>query len=142
MTLEEHIIYAQNLRVALRTMNCFSEETMESLDEAIKSLEQKPSEDAINRAAAIRLAEQGQVQGFEWQLQKLIALSPVTPTRKKGKWIINKEYNGYETIIKDCKCPFCEVEALLKKSYSMDGQRIVLYPSTYCPNCGAKLEVE
>lgn len=62
--------------------------------------------------------------------------------QKVGKWIINKEYNGYETIIKDCKCPFCNEEALLKKSYSMDGQSIVLYPSNYCSNCGAKLEVE
>lgn len=62
--------------------------------------------------------------------------------KRVGKWIINKEYNGYETIIKDCKCPFCNEKALLKKSYSMDGQSIVLYPSNYCPNCGAKMEVE
>lgn len=59
--------------------------------------------------------------------------------QRVGKWIINKEYNGYETIIKDCKCPFCNEKALLKKSYSMDGQSIVLYPSNYCPNCGAKM---
>ena len=61
--------------------------------------------------------------------------------QKVGKWIITKEYNGYETIIKDCKCQFCNEKALLKKSYSMDGQSIVLYPSNYCPSCGAKLEV-
>ena len=35
--------------------------------------------------------------------------------QRVGKWIINKEYNGYETIIKDCKCPFCNEKALLKK---------------------------
>lgn len=55
-----------------------------------------------------------------------------------GVWVIDKEY-GYETVIKDCKCPFCNETALLKRSYSMDGPSIVLYPSNYCPNCGAKL---
>ena len=66
----------------------------------------------------------------------------VLEQQRVGKWIINKEYNGYETTIKDCKCPFCDEKALLKKSYSMDGVSIVLYPSNYCPSCGAKLEVE
>lgn len=56
-----------------------------------------------------------------------------------GVWKIVKEDNGYETTLKDCKCPFCGKEALLKKSYSMDGVSIDLYPSNYCPNCGAKL---
>jgi hypothetical protein len=53
MTREEHIIYAQNLRVALRMMNCFSAETMESLDVAIKALEQKSNEDCVSRQAVL-----------------------------------------------------------------------------------------
>lgn len=62
-------------------------------------------------------------------------------TEKEAYWIINKEHDEYGTIIKDCKCPFCDEKALLKKTYSMDGVGIVLYPSNYCPSCGAKLEI-
>ena len=53
MTREEHIIYAQNLRVALRMMNCFSAETMESLDMAIKALEKEPILDKIRAEIAM-----------------------------------------------------------------------------------------
>ena len=52
MTREEHIIYAQNLRVALRMMNCFSAETMESLDMAIKALEKEPILDKVRAEIA------------------------------------------------------------------------------------------
>ena len=41
MTREEHIIYVENLRTALRKMDCFSTETMESLDMAIKEMKQE-----------------------------------------------------------------------------------------------------
>ena len=110
-------------------MNCFSAETMESLDEAIKSLEQKPSEDAINRAAAIRLAEQGQVQGFEWQLQKLIALPPVTPTRKKGRWIRKPIRNNKGGCVSaEMICTYCGEDNELDKKLN------------FCPNCGAEME--
>lgn len=37
------------------------------------------SDDCVSRAEVIRLAEQGQIQGFVWQIQKLITMSPVTP---------------------------------------------------------------
>lgn len=45
---------------------------------------QEPCEDCISRQAAIRLAEQGQIQGFMWQIQKLIGLPPVQP---RQDWI-------------------------------------------------------
>ena len=35
--------------------------------------------DSINRQQAIRLAEQGQIQGFEWQFKKLCALPSAEP---------------------------------------------------------------
>lgn len=41
MTKEEHIIYLENLRTALKLSNNFSNETMESLDMAIKALERQ-----------------------------------------------------------------------------------------------------
>jgi len=54
---------------------------------AIQELQKESCEDTISRQAAIRLAEQGQVQGFEWQLKKLVELPPVTPAKKVGRWI-------------------------------------------------------
>lgn len=41
--------------------------------------EAQPCDDAISRQDAIRLAEQGQIQGFEWQFKKLVTLPPITP---------------------------------------------------------------
>lgn len=51
----------------------------EALEMAIKTLEQEPCDDCISREKAIRIAEQGQIQGFEWQIRKLCTLSPVKP---------------------------------------------------------------
>lgn len=45
---------------------------------------QQPCEDCISRAEAIKVAEQGQIQGYEWQFKKLCNLPPVTP---EAKWI-------------------------------------------------------
>jgi hypothetical protein len=59
-------------------------EQKEALDMAIKALEQQPCEDCISREQAIRVAEQGQIQGFEWQFKKLCNLPSVTP---KAQWI-------------------------------------------------------
>ena len=53
----------------------------------VKALEQQPCEDCVSREEAIRIAEQGQIQGFEWQLRKLCTLPSVTPQRPKGHWI-------------------------------------------------------
>ena len=47
------------------------------LGKAIKILEQEPCEDVISRDDAIRIAEQGQIQGFEWQIKKLVTLPSV-----------------------------------------------------------------
>ena len=40
---------------------------------------QQPYNDCISREEAIRVAEQGQIQGYEWQFKKLCTLSSVTP---------------------------------------------------------------
>lgn len=40
---------------------------------------EQPCEDAISREEAIRVAEQGQIQGYEWQFKKLFDLPSVTP---------------------------------------------------------------
>lgn len=53
--------------------------SFEANEKAIQALEQQPCEDAISREEAIRVAEQGQIQGYEWQFKKLCNLPPVTP---------------------------------------------------------------
>lgn len=61
---------------------------------------------------------------------------------KTGHWVKNEEYNGWETVLKDCYCSVCCKKALLKRSYSMDGESITFCLSKYCPNCGVKMESE
>lgn len=56
-----------------------------ALKQAIKALEQQSSEDCISRDEAIRIAEQGQIQGYEWQFKKLCDLPSVTP--QQTRWI-------------------------------------------------------
>ena len=42
------------------------------------------AEDCVKREDAIRLAEQGQIQGYEWQFKKLCNLPSVQPQPKRG----------------------------------------------------------
>lgn len=82
----------------------------------------QPSDDAISREEAIRVAEQGQIQGYEWQFKELCNLPSVIPQPKMGHWIVMSEgFSPYE-------CSECESVEFKK--------------SKYCPNCGIKMEVE
>lgn len=63
-----------------------AEDSIKGFDEEIARLEREwgaeeiePCEDAVSREEAIRIAEQGQIQGYEWQFKKLCTLPPVTP---------------------------------------------------------------
>ena len=56
---------------------------------AMKALEQQSSDDCISREEAIRIAEQGQIQGYEWQFKKLCTLPSVTP--QQANWIPIKD---------------------------------------------------
>ena len=88
------------------------------------SLKQEPCGDAVSREAVIRIAEQGQVQGYEWQFKKLVLLPPVTPQPKIGHWITTR------TIMHDGEyyCDRCKCDAPNNKKWD------------YCPNCGAEIE--
>lgn len=83
---------------------------------------QQPCKDCISREEAIRIAEQGQIQGFEWQLRKLCTLPSVTPQRPKGHWIpihplqeddegaymcSNCEHGDWDCDTSYNYCPFC-----------------------------------
>ena len=111
MTREEAINHIKDIICENNTLKppniVVFEQEKEALYTAIKALEQQPCEDAISRQAAIRLAEQGQVQGFEWQLKELIKLSSVTHAEKTGRWIpvsdrLPEEDNEVLITIKSC----------------------------------------
>ena len=105
----------------------------DAIDIAIEALSKEPCEDAISRQAAIRIAEQGQVQGYEWQFKKLIKLPSVTPQSKTGHWIIDINDKDY------CFCQFC------RHKFDIDRLKMVwgVYElPPHCPNCGAELKGE
>jgi len=66
--------------------------------------------DYIRRDDAIRLAEQGQVQGFPWQFQMLVRLPPANVAK-----IIrceNCQYRSYDEVF--C-CYWCEHEGMVRE---------------------------
>lgn len=97
---------------------------IEACEMAIKALEQDPCVDCISRDEAIRVAEQGQIQGYEWQFKKLCNLPPVTPQPKVGQW--NRVVDKAGHCVWECdKCGW--------------QQR---FNTNYCPDCGAKKQEE
>lgn len=88
--------------------------------------------DYIRREDAIRLAEQGQVQGFPWQFQMLVRLPPTDVVEvKHGEWMSVPEVWGSFDI--QYYCSECGKDAIINNS-----ERYVL--SDYCPHCGAIMD--
>ena len=123
---------------------------LNSLNKAIKALEQQSSGDCISREAAIGIVAHikemhidnrerhqinyGTICDIDLALQQLPS---VTPQLKIGKWIIDdKEYNR----IWHCHCSNCKKDP---QDYigGTENWWLVRLPD-YCPNCGAKMEVE
>ena len=91
--------------------------------------EQQPCEDCVSREEVIRIAEQGQIQGYEWQFKKLCNLPSVTPQRPKGKW----NFIGYQMFeCSSCKSAYTQNQFEELRLYTTDD----LLPK-YCPNCGS-----
>ncbi len=104
----------------------------EVFDIAIKALEQEPCEDAISRKAALDMATTIQTDDYSGNeimevvdIDEIKALPPVTPTRKKGKWIVLKD--GYGDIV-EAVCSCCHANGNHKWRC--------------CPYCESKMEVE
>jgi hypothetical protein len=80
-----------------------ADDSIKGFDEGIAKLEREwgaeeiePCDDCISREEAIRVAEQGQIQGYEWEFKKLCNLPSVTPSIPDVENDFNLGYNcGY-----------------------------------------------
>jgi hypothetical protein len=104
--------------------------------------EQQPSEDCIARQPLIErwnccadmLLEEGDSAiVMKW----IFDAPPVTPTHKKGKWILNEEQGMQAVGYKTYHCSECNREI----SSKYHGKISLLKEFPYC-HCGAKMEVE
>lgn len=97
---------------------------MSFYDAAIKALEQQPCEDAISRSEAIRIAS-----GYcHWtNIPAELAKLPSVSTEKTGRWIFVDKAKEHAHC---SECDYGNVDLF-------DGR-----PHNYCPNCGARNEVE
>ena len=78
--------------------------------------------DAVSRQAVIRIAEQGQVQGYERQLKELIKLPCVTPTPSVGRWIpVSERFpeDGQRVLVDYCE----EDVGIMLIRFNVNGQR-------------------
>jgi hypothetical protein len=113
----------------------------EAIDYAIKVLEQQPSEDYISRKSVNTLVDElaraisderccitTRGRSTATIMQDILNLPSVTPTRPKGKWIDDSKEDSYYA-----NCSHCD--------YQIDTHYERGYLN-YCPNCGAKMEVE
>lgn len=80
----------------------FSITDYNEVEEIMLALEQQPCENCISREDAIRIAEQGQIQGYEWQFKELCNLPSVTPSIPDVENNFNIGYNcGYADAMND-----------------------------------------
>lgn len=97
-----------------------------------KALEQETSKDAVSRKAMLdaitEIDENINIDIYTNEVREIIReLPPVTPTRKKGKWI--EEPNRW------LRCSCCNSHHPHTSIYAIRG-------SNYCPKCGAEMESE
>jgi len=129
----------------------------------LPSVTPQPCEDAISRQAAIDALEKV-AELFPWRVpgkrdtydsyngawndaigraeMEIEGLPPVAPQPKTGHWIEREsgtedKENGFETVI---VCSGCDFPATT--FYSEDCERRTQIRTSFCPNCGAKMEVE
>lgn len=108
------------------------EDELEAFDMAIKALEQEPCADCISRQTVLDMlndinAEVDEGCGFMYNhwMDYIEQLPTVSPQQKGGRWI-RVDYDSNPNI-GNWHCSLCQNISKL---------------SNYCPNCGAKMEVE
>lgn len=112
------------------------QEIVDAFDMAIAALKAEPCEDSVNREAALKalcyacsIHQNGgkcsRCDGYN----AISDLPPVTPKQKTGKWKIVQVLHGEWEGTKKYACDKC-------------GEKVGVFKSNYCPNCGAKMEGE
>lgn len=109
-------------------------ELSQAFDVAIKALEQEPCEDCISREAVEKITWEESsyidpINALTEVREKVRALPPVTPQPKVGRWIA--EINDYGEVM-GWHCDKCYEDSGFTTTCKWD----------FCPNCGAKMEVE
>lgn len=153
MTLEEAIKWLNVEASYIEEDVGNGKEILEAYDMAIKALEQEPCEDCISRQAAVDYCYQlinvehqqgsdemnyGQerVAQTETILHHLEFIPSVTPQPKTGRWL-EKEVNSDKVIDEwqSARCNVCD-------KYYTTPYMYYFSHYNYCPNCGARMEVE
>ena len=98
----------------------------------VKALERQPCEDTVSRAKAIEICKK---HGHDNSAHYISELPPVTPARKKGKWILNKTQGVQAVGYKTYHCSECGREI----SSKYHGKISFLKEFPYC-HCGAEME--
>ena len=129
MTREEAIKRFETLLLHVDTDCVMGMKTTEAIKMAIKALKQpEPCEDAVSRKAAIDglndAVHEHNITDFD-AVATILALPPVTPKQRTGKWILDRS-GAY--CCSECMEP-CAGYVMMKPR------------DKFCKMCGAKMEV-
>ncbi len=124
----------------------FEQQSYECLEMAIKALEQQPCDDEDNVGKSVATAFQfGMALGFGEKHDKIDRVmeevkKAVTPKEKTGYWIDDADKIDAQFGRHEYKCSVCGRIA----NYYVGGNECWwdIYKPNFCPNCGAKMEVE
>ena len=135
---------AKRILYVYRAVNLVDASHREAFDMAIKTIEQQPCEDAVSLAQVFEILEN--LMGIPYELDRPInkddviesmdairALPPVTPARKKGKWVIKATGFPPEPMTVCSECGFDRDYYIFPRG---------CHKMNYCPNCGAKMVKE
>lgn len=92
----------------------------------------QPCEDCVSRESVMSMIEpaydsSGYLVDYVVSRKKIADLPSVTPARKTGKWKIVEVLHGEWEGTKRYACDKC-------------GEKVGVFKSNYCPNCGARME--
>lgn len=142
MTREDAIKKLQYIRHYYPSKDIENLEADSALYMAIKALEQQPGEDCVSRQAIDQniydYAESNRLS-YANMKNAILDVPPVTPTRKKGKWIFAYGTKGKDNVEKCSCCDSHWREAII---YRRDTHEYLRTRLLYCPNCGAEMESE